>query len=265
MWGVERACVRVTTTTPRIPRGGAKARRATSRATMEASLGKQPSADVLKMWQDAEAVAFDVDSTVCVDEGIDELGAFLGAGERVEAITKRAMEGGMDFAEALQLRLEAMAVTTDSLAAFVSKHPPRYSNGIKELVDALRASGKEVFLVSGGFRQMVHPVGSGLGIPVDNIHANTITFNEDGSLKGFDPNEFPSKSGGKANAVKHIKATRGFKTMVMVGDGATDLEARVAGGADIVVGYGGAQRRAKVEAEADWFVTDLSVLAKALK
>lgn len=217
MWGVERACVRVTTTTPRIPRGGSKARRATSRATMEASLGKQPSADVLKMWQDAEAVAFDVDSTVCVDEGIDELGAFLGAGERVEAITKRAMEGGMDFAEALQLRLEAMAVTTDSLAAFVSKHPPRYSNGIKELVDALRASGKEVFLVSGGFRQMVHPVGAGLGIPVDNIHANTITFNEDGSLKGFDPNEFPSKSGGKANAVKHIKATRGFKTMVMVG------------------------------------------------
>jgi len=225
---------------------------------------KRPSAAVLKMWREADAVAFDVDSTVCVDEGIDELGAFLGARERVEAITKKAMEGGMDFSEALQLRLEAMAVTSDSLKAFVSQHPPRYSNGIKVLVDSLRANGKEVFLVSGGFRQMVHPVGAGLSVPTANIHANTITFNADGSLKGFDRNEFPSKSGGKATAVKHIKATRGYKTMVMIGDGATDLEARVAGGADIFIGYGGAQRRPKVEAEADWFVTDLLVLAEAL-
>lgn len=224
----------------------------------------EPNAEVLKMWRETEAVAFDVDSTVCIDEGIDELGAFLGAGKRVEEITRRAMEGGMDYSESLQLRLEAMGVSRDSLNEFVSKNAPKYSTGIKELVEALRANGKEVFLVSGGFRQLVHPVGAGLEIPIENIHANTITFKDDGSLLGFDPNEFPSKSGGKANAVKHIKATRGFKTMVMIGDGATDLEARVPGGADIVIGYGGAQRRPKVEAEANWFVTDLRVLAQAL-
>lgn len=37
-----------------------------------------------------QAVCFDVDSTVCVDEGIDELAAFMGAGEAVAALTAKA-------------------------------------------------------------------------------------------------------------------------------------------------------------------------------
>jgi phosphoserine phosphatase len=96
------------------------------------------------------------------------------------------------------------------------------------------------------------------------VHANTITFDESGALTGYDPKEFPSKAGGKAEAVKYIKSSRGFKTMAMVGDGATDVEARVPGGADIVVGYGGSQRRPNVEAAADWFVLDLNILREAL-
>ena len=120
-----------------------------------------------------------------------------------------------------------------------------------------KANGKEVYLVSGGFRQMIDPVAKELGIPSENVQANTLTFNEDGSFKGYDPREFTSIAGGKADAVKHIKGSKGYKSMVMVGDGATDVEARTPGGADMVIGYGGAQRRARVEAEADWYVLNL--------
>lgn len=59
---------------------------------------------------------------------------------------------------------------------------------------------------------------------------------EDGSYAGFDTLEFPSRSGGKAEAVRHIKSTRGLRRVVMVGDGATDLEARQPGGAEIFIG-----------------------------
>lgn len=41
------------------------------------------------MWRNANAVCFDVDSTVCVDEGIDELAEFCGAGEAVAEWTAR--------------------------------------------------------------------------------------------------------------------------------------------------------------------------------
>ncbi len=47
-------------------------------------------AEVVAAWQNAHAVCFDVDSTVCEDEGIDELAAFCGAGEAVAAWTARS-------------------------------------------------------------------------------------------------------------------------------------------------------------------------------
>ena len=47
-------------------------------------------AEVVATWRNAQAVCFDVDSTVCEDEGIDELAAFCGAGEAVAAWTARS-------------------------------------------------------------------------------------------------------------------------------------------------------------------------------
>lgn len=41
------------------------------------------------MWRNADAVCFDVDSTVCLDEGIDELAEFCGAGKAVAEWTAR--------------------------------------------------------------------------------------------------------------------------------------------------------------------------------
>ena len=235
------------------------------RSTSAASVAPAPvTPEVLEFWRGCDAVAFDVDSTVCEDEGIDELGAYCGKAAEVAAITRKAMEGGMPFGDALRMRLEAMAISRQQLEAYVQGHPPKFSPGIKELVSQLRANGKEVYLVSGGFRQMIAPVAAELGIPQENVHANTITFDDSGALTGFDTREFPSKAGGKAEAIKHVKRTRGHKAMVMIGDGATDVEARVEGGADIVIGYGGAQRRANVEAAADWFVLDLRILRDAL-
>ena len=52
----------------------------------------------------ADAVCFDVDSTVINTEGIDELADYFGAGEAVAKLTKEAMEGGMKFEEALDAR-----------------------------------------------------------------------------------------------------------------------------------------------------------------
>jgi glycerol-3-phosphate dehydrogenase (NAD+) len=50
----------------------------------------------------------------------------------------------------------------------------------------------------------------------------------------------------------------------MIGDGITDLEAvQVSGGADLFIGFGGVETRPKVQAEADWFVTDYSDLEAA--
>ena len=41
---------------------------------VSSSSGAFPTEQVLEVWRTSDAVAFDVDSTVCIGEGIDELG-----------------------------------------------------------------------------------------------------------------------------------------------------------------------------------------------
>jgi phosphoserine phosphatase len=48
--------------------------------------------------------------------------------------------------------------------------------GIPELVKKLQGRGTDVFLVSGGFREIINPVAETLGIPRDHVFANTILF-----------------------------------------------------------------------------------------
>ncbi|XP_057816161.1 phosphoserine phosphatase, chloroplastic isoform X2 [Cryptomeria japonica] len=184
-----------------------------------------PSEELLKIWRSADAVCFDVDSTVCIDEGIDELAEFCGAGEAVAAWTARAMGGSVPFEEALAARLSLFKPSKSDVANFLHRNPPSLNPGIQDLVQNLKAKGVDVYLVSGGFRQMIEPVAELLEIPPKSIYANRLLFGSAGEFVGFDPEEPTSRSGGKATAVAQIKKEHGYKTLVMVGDGATDLEA----------------------------------------
>jgi len=217
--------------------------------------------------QASDAVCFDVDSTVICKEGIDELAAFLGVGEQVAALTASAMGGSVPFHEALAARLAVMRPSRSQLEAMLAAHPPSemLTPGIAELIQALTARKKRVFLVSGGFRQMIEPVAAALDISKANIYANILCFDEQGAFSGHDPAEPTSRAGGKAKVVADLKAANGFSTVVMVGDGATDMEARdVPGGADAFIGFGGVQVREKVQAGACWFVTDFKEIIDAL-
>eukprot|EP00877_Chromochloris_zofingiensis_P006035 jgi/Chrzof1/1685/Cz10g17070.t1 len=157
-----------------------------------------------------------------------------------------------------------MKPSQQNMQQFLQSHPPRLSKGIPELVRLLQQGGKGVFLVSGGIRQVIHPIAESLNIPTQHVYANQVLFHEDGSYAGFDPEEFTSRSGGKAEAVRDIKKRFGYKTIVAVGDGATDLEARQPGAADLFIGYGGVVARPNVAAAADWYVYDIQPLIDAL-
>lgn len=224
-----------------------------------------PSKDVLEMWRNADAVCFDVDSTVCLDEGIDELAEFCGAGKAVAEWTARAMGGSVPFEEALAARLSLFNPSLSQVQEFLKKQPPRISPGIDELIKKLKAKSTAVYLVSGGFRQMIHPVASILGIPPENIFANQLLFGNSGEFLGFDTNEPTSRSGGKATAVQQTRKIHGYKSLVMIGDGATDLEARKPDGADLFICYAGIQLRDAVAAKADWLVFRFTDLINSLE
>jgi len=205
----------------------------------------------------ADAVCFDVDSTVIQEEGIDVLAGSLGKGEEVSSWTKKAMDGNTKFEDALAARLEIIQPSRASIEKCLIEHPLKLSPGIDRLVDALSACGKDVFLISGGFRIMIEPIAKELNISETKIIANTIFFDENtttGEYVGFDRTELTSADMGKPKAIQSIKDKGGYKTVVMVGDGATDAQSKPP--ADAFIGFGGVVVREAVQKKACWFVRD---------
>ena len=184
----------------------------------------------------------------------------MGKGEAVSAWTAKAMNGGVTFQEALAARLSLIEPSKKSIEDCLRNNPLQLSPGVNDLIAELQNRGTSVYLVSGGFRIMTEPVAEILNVPVKNIYANHILFDEEGNYAGFDEDEPTSRSKGKPKALKMIKDKKGYKTMIMVGDGATDAEAKPP--ADAFIGFGGVQARDPVIKKACWFVRDFQDMIK---
>ncbi len=220
------------------------------------------SPDIHALWRNAQAVCFDIDSTVCLDEGIDVLAAHAGVGAQVVEMTKAAMGGAVPFQDALRQRLELIRPSRSMVADCLRTHPPRLTPGILDLVNALTRRRVAVYLVTGGFTHMAEPVIKRLGLARTQLIANTLLFTSDGTYAGFDTSAHTARSGGKGAAISELKNRFGYAPLIMVGDGVTDLEARPP--ADGFIGYGGVVVRERVKAQADWFVLDFRELQAEL-
>jgi len=204
----------------------------------------------------ADAVCFDVDSTVIQEEGIDVLADYLGKGAKVAEFTAKAMGGTMKFEEALAERLKIIEPSRSSILDCLRDRPFQLSPGINRLVETLHRKGTDVYFVSGGFRLMIEPLAKEICVAKDRIYANTILFrdDDDGTYAGFDDTEPTSADGGKPKALQLIKEKGGYDVMVMVGDGATDAQAKPP--AEAFIGFGGVVVREPVKERACWFVRD---------
>jgi len=210
----------------------------------------------------ADAICFDVDSTVITEEGIDVLATSLGVGDAVSKLTASAMGGTTLFQNALKARLDLIKPSIENLENIQKEHPLQFTPRWEELIEILHKKGKNIYLVSGGFRQMINPIALQLGISVSNIYANNLFFTEDGEYNGFDTNEPTSKDGGKAKVIQDLIDKYDYKCVIMIGDGATDMQARPP--AKAFIGYGGIIEREKVKNGADWFIKDFNEILSIL-
>lgn len=194
----------------------------------------------------------------------DVLAASLGKGEEVAAWTSKAMNGGVKFEDALAARLKIIQPSKSDIESCLTEHPLQLTPGIDRLIQALHDRGTDVYLVSGGFRLMIEPIAQILNVTRERIFANTLLFNEeDGSYAGFDPKEPTSADQGKPKALQRIKEQGQYETMVMVGDGATDAQAKPP--ANSFIGFGGVVIRESVKAKACWYVHDFEDMITVVK
>jgi phosphoserine phosphatase len=163
----------------------------------------------------------DMDSTMIEQECIDELAKEAGVGARVSDITARAMNGDLEFEQALRERVGLLKGLTKEIIKQVYQKKITFTPGGEVLVATMRAHNGYATLVSGGFTDFTKLVAAKLGF---NEHRANILLYANGVLNG--QIGAPILGGKeKVTALHEITAAQGLNAddVLAVGDGANDL------------------------------------------
>jgi phosphoserine phosphatase len=179
---------------------------------------------------DIKLAVFDMDSTLIQCEVIDELAARAGVGDHVAAITERAMRGELDFNQSLSERLSLLRGLEADTALQIAKNLP-YTDGARELMTTLRATGVKTVIISGGFSLFAEYVAAELAM--DEYFANTLEVS-DGRLTGVAIPPIVNAEYKEAK-LREIAASMGIsmRQTLAIGDGANDLKMLNAAGIGI--------------------------------
>ena len=159
----------------------------------------------------------DMDMTMIGQECIDELAAEAGVGEEVASITVRAMNGELDFADAVAERVGLMKGLSVRAIEHVLETRITLAPGGGTLVQTMKAHGARTALVSGGFVQFAARVGKLLGF--DDVHANALLV-ENGRLTG-DVKRPVLGQDAKVEVLNRLSPDA--SRAIAIGDGANDL------------------------------------------
>jgi phosphoserine phosphatase len=162
----------------------------------------------------------DMDSTIVTSETLDEVAAFAGLKEQIAAITRRSMNGEIDFAEALRERvgmLRGLGLDALDRTWAATKLTP----GARELVATMRAHNAVTALVSGGFTFFTEKVAALVGFDVNRANI----LEDDGTSLTGQVREPILDRDAKRATLEELAAARNLKlaATLAVGDGANDL------------------------------------------
>jgi phosphoserine phosphatase len=164
-----------------------------------------------------KAMFFDMDATVIAEESLVEIARVCGKQEEIEALTTRAMAGGMDFKESLRLRLSILkGLTRDQVLSI----QPTICRGMTDISFWAKEQQIPLFLISGGFVDLAEPIARQLEFR--DFKANRFAWDQDIMAGDCDG---PILDGhGKRDAVLAWCQHLGIAptACVTIGDGAND-------------------------------------------
>lgn len=164
-------------------------------------------------------VVFDCDSTIIRAEVIDELAKVAGVGDHVQKVTVRAMNGEIDFNQAIQERVALLKGLTVRQLEMLTKSI-ELTEGTEELISALHFMGYKVGVISGGFTFFTDYLKKRLNL--DYVYANELEIKKGvttGNIRGeiIDAQR-------KGEIIREIARHENISPdqIVAIGDGAND-------------------------------------------
>ncbi len=170
----------------------------------------------------------DFDSTFITSESLDILAkiSLKNSPEKIaqiEQITRDGMVGNIGFRESLQKRLALMSFGEAEIGKTLKILKKLITPSILRNKKFFKANPESIYIISGGFEELILPIVAPFGIKPAHVLANKFIFNKEGKVIGFDTQRPTSKAQGKAFAVASLALQ---DEVLIVGDGFTDLEVK---------------------------------------
>ena len=173
-------------------------------------------------------IIFDFDSTFIKDETLDEIakykstlpGAPKNLDKKIIEITNLAMDGAIEFSTALNKRIDMLNLNKKDVIAITSILKSRISNSFLEYKDVIKSKSSDIYIISGGFKEIIYEVVKDFNIKETQIFANEFIYDGD-IVCGIKKDNPLSRKDGKINALKQINLTY---SAYAIGDGYTDFE-----------------------------------------
>lgn len=162
----------------------------------------------------------DMDSTVVTTETLDELAVFAGVGEKVADITRRTMNGDVDFYEAIRLRVGMLKDLPESALKTVLEHTEA-SPGVEIALNVMSHHGVHSSIVSSGFTYFTAAIAARYGF---DDHFGNVMEIENSILTGKVIEPILDKEA-KLATVKAKAAEFGceLSQTLAIGDGSNDI------------------------------------------
>lgn len=175
----------------------------------------------------------DMDSTIIEQECLDELASYARVKDQVAAITMRAMNGELDFEEALRERVAMLKGLSIKSLEECWRNKITISSGAQILVRTMRSQGARCVLVSGGFTFFTSRVADLVGF---DAHFGNSLIDDGEKLTG----EIAEPILGKESKLKTLfseaeRTDLSLSETVTIGDGANDLAMIEAAGLGVAV------------------------------
>lgn len=182
--------------------------------------------------------------------------------KQITSICQLGMEGKIPFQESLRRRLQLIKVNKSNIKELVPGLKKQITPSILKNCQFFQKNKKEIYIISGAFKECITPLTRLFQIEDNHVLANTFSYDKSGNITGVDLSNPLAFKYGKIISIAGLRLPG---TIYVLGDGYTDFEIKKFGVADYFVAFAENVRREQVMKKADFIANNFDEFLQYVK